>query len=131
MENQTMQVAQEFVTAVQQVDLEKLGALLHPEVEWHQPGNNRFAGIKRSSTEVFQMVGGMFEVSQNTMELKAARFLGVNGNSAAFLLQWTASRAGGALDVENIDVYTVVDGKVTGAKIYSGDIEQENKFWGR
>jgi ketosteroid isomerase-like protein len=131
MENQTMQVTQEFVNAVQNVNLEKLGALLHPAVEWHQPGDNRFAGIKRSGQEVFQMVGGMFEVSQNTMALKEARFLGVNGDSAAYLLRWTAQRSGAALDVENIDVYTVAGGQVTGVKIYSGDIEQENVFWGK
>jgi len=131
MEKQTLQVVNEFVTAVQQVDLEKLGALLHPDVKWEQPGNNRFSGRKQNSTEVFQMVGGMFEVSQNTMSLAGVKVLAVNGNSAACVLHWKANRPGAVLDTDNIDVYTVEDGKIVAAKIYMEDMEQEDAFWGK
>lgn len=130
MEKQTLAVVNEFVTAVQQVNLEKLGALLHPEVTWEQPGNNRFSGRKQTSAEVFQMVGGMFEVSQNTMSLADVKVLAVNGNSAACVLRWKASRPGAQLDTDNIDVYTVEDGKIVAAKIYMADMAQEDAFWG-
>ncbi|HEU4552829.1 MAG TPA: nuclear transport factor 2 family protein [Chitinophaga sp.] len=130
MEKQTLAVVNEFVTAVQQVNLEKLGTLLHPEVTWEQPGNNRFSGRKQTSAEVFQMVGGMFEVSQNTMSLADVKVLAVNGNSAACLLRWKASRPGAQLDTDNIDVYTVEDGKIVAAKIYMADMAQEDAFWG-
>jgi ketosteroid isomerase-like protein len=130
MEKQTLAVVNEFVTAVQQVNLEKLGALLHPDVKWEQPGNNRFSGRKQNSAEVFQMVGGMFEVSQNTMSLADVKVLAVNGNSAACVLRWKASRPGAQLDTDNIDVYTVEDGKIVAAKIYMADMAQEDAFWG-
>lgn len=131
MENQTLQVVSAFVKAVQQMDQEKLGALLHPSIQWDQPGNNRFSGIKRSSAEVFQMVGGMFEVSENTFALTDIKILAVNGNSAACALRFKASRPGAVLDTDNIDVYTVERGQIVTARIYATDPDQENTFWGK
>ncbi|MBC9933850.1 nuclear transport factor 2 family protein [Chitinophaga qingshengii] len=130
MENQTLSVVKAFVTAVQQVDLEKLGALLHPEIQWHQPGNNRFSGTKNSSGEVFQMVGGMFEVSANTMTLSDVKSITVNGDQAAVVLNWKASRPGATLDTDNVDVYTVKDGQIVAAKVYAADLAHEDQFWG-
>jgi ketosteroid isomerase-like protein len=131
MENQTLQVVSAFVNAVQQMDTEKLAALLHPSVQWDQPGSNRFSGIKQSSAEVFQMVGGMFEVSQNSFALADVKILAVNGNSAACALRFKAKRPGAVLDTDNIDVYTVEGGQIVAARVYATDIEQENNFWGR
>jgi ketosteroid isomerase-like protein len=131
MENQTLQVVSAFVNAVQHMDQEKLAALLHPSIQWDQPGNNRFSGVKTSSAEVFQMVGGMFEVSQNTFALTDVKILAVNGNSAACALHFKATRPGAVLDTDNIDVYTVEGGQIVSARVYAEDIEQENTFWGR
>jgi ketosteroid isomerase-like protein len=131
MENQTLQVVSAFVNAVQHMDTKKLAALLHPSVQWDQPGTNRFSGIKHSSAEVFQMVGGMFEVSQNSFALAEVKILAVNGNSAACALRFKANRPGAILDTDNIDVYTVENGQIVSVRIYATDIEQENTFWGQ
>ncbi|NLR65333.1 nuclear transport factor 2 family protein [Chitinophaga varians] len=130
MENQTLSVVKAFVAAVQQVDLEKLGALLHPEIKWQQPGTNRFSGTKSSAGEVFQMVGGMFEVSANTMTLAEVKSITVNGDQAAVLLTWKATRPGATLDTDNVDVYTVKDGQIVAAKIFAADPAHEDQFWG-
>ena len=130
MENQAMKIVSRFVTAVQQGDQETIADLLHPEIQWHQPGKNRFSGTKNSSNEVFQMVGGMFEISENTFALTDIKFLGLNGDTVASVLHFKASRPNAVLDVDNIDVYKVKDGKIVSATIYSDDIDQENSFWG-
>ena len=39
--------------------------------------------------------------------------------------------AGAVLDVNNIDVYTVENGKIVEATVYSEDIAQEDNFWGK
>lgn len=129
-ETNTLQVVSEFVNAVKVLNLEKVGALLHPEVKWDQPGNNRFSGIKNSSNEVFGMVGGMFEVSQNSLTLADVKSITVNGNQASIMLQWKAVGAKGVLDVINIDNYTVADGQITAVKVFTDDLEQEDLFWG-
>lgn len=130
METQAMQVVSEFLTAVQQGNQAKLAASIHPDIEWNQPGSNRFSGTKKSSAEVFQMVGGMFEATSNTLALTDIKVLTANSNSVACLVHWKAAQPnGGTLDVDNIDVYTVENGQIVKAKVYSADITQENEFW--
>ena len=125
-----MQVVRDFLTAVQQGNQAKLAALLHSNVEWDQPGNNRFSGVKKSSADVFKMVGAMFEASSNSLALTDVKVLTANGNSVACLVHWKAVQPnGGLLDVDNIDVYTVEKGQIVKAKVYSADINQEDNFW--
>ena len=124
-------IVQEFLEAVQTGNFEKVGTLVHPEVIWDQPGSNQFSGRKRSLPEVFQMVGGMFQSSGNTLALTEIKTLAVCGDSVSCLLHWRARSASGAeLDVDNIDVYTVDGGVITSARVFSADLEQEDQFWG-
>lgn len=130
METQSIKVVSEFLTAVQQGNHSKLATLLHPNAEWDQPGNNRFSGIKKSSADVFKMVGGMFQATDNSLALTDIKVLTVNKNSVACLIHWKAVQPnGGILDVDNIDVYTVDNGQIVKAKVYSADIAQEDNFW--
>ncbi len=132
MKNQATQVVSTFLKAVQTGDQATLAASLHDNVEWNQPGNNTFSGIKRSKTDVFQMVGGMFSLTENTMRLTDIKVLAENGNEIACLLHWTAARpTGEVLTVDNIDVYTVKDGQIVKARVFSADLDQENRFWVR
>ena len=131
MKNESKKVVTEFLAAVQQGDNAKLAALLSPGIVWNQPGNNQVAGIKQSNAEVFQMVGKMFELSANTLRLTDVKTISVNGNKVACLLHWNAAQpAGGILDVDNIDVYTVENGQITKAEIFTADQESEDRFWG-
>lgn len=130
MEKQILNTVTEFVNAVKSVNLEKIGAILHPAVQWEQPGSNRFSGARVSRDEVFKMVGGMFEVSGNTLRLENIKTIAVNGNEVSVVLHWKANRPGAELDTENIDVYTVEDGQITGVKVYAADLQQEDLFWG-
>jgi uncharacterized protein len=130
MEKQVLNTVTEIVNAVKVVNLEKIGAILHPAVQWEQPGSNRFSGNKTSRDEVFQMVGGMFEVSGNTLRLENIKTIAVNGNEVSVVLHWKATRTGADLDTENVDVYTVKDGQITAVKVYAADLQQEDLFWG-
>lgn len=55
----------------------------------------------------------------------------VNSNKAACLLHWNATHATGYdLDVDNIDVYTVVNGVITEVEVFTANQAKENQFWG-
>ncbi|MEO6632918.1 MAG: nuclear transport factor 2 family protein, partial [Mucilaginibacter sp.] len=131
MKNEAKLVVTKFLTAVQQGDNEKLAQLIHPDIIWSQPGSNCLSGTKHSNAEVFQMVGKMFERSANTLRLSNFKSISVNGNKIACLLHWNAAQpAGGILDIDNIDVYTVENGQITKAEIFTADEDGENRFWG-
>jgi ketosteroid isomerase-like protein len=130
MEKQAMEVVSTFLTAIQQGNHDVLASSLHPDVTWSQPGTNRFAGQKTSRTEVFKLVGGMVEASEKSLRLTDVKTLAVNGNQVACLLHWKAIQSnGGILDVDNIDVYTVKNGQIVNATIFSADLAQEDNFW--
>lgn len=130
MQNKESKVVSEFLTAVQSGDMATVGALLHPDIKWQQPGSGEISGTKRSAQEVFQMVTRMFEISANTLKLKEIKWVSANGSSVAALVRWTASKPSGmSLDVDNIDVYTISEGKITAVTVYSSDITAEDNFW--
>ena len=130
MKDQSKQVVISFLNAVQTGDNAKLAELISPEIKWEQPGNNKISGLKHSNSEVFQMVGKMFEISGNTLRLTDIISVTANNEEVAALLRWEASKPSGeTLSVDNIDVYTVKNGQVINAKIFSSDIESENQFW--
>lgn len=131
MENQTLNTVREFLVAVQNGDQAKLGALIHPEIEWNQPGNNILSGVKRSNMEVFQMVGEMYRISEGTLLLADIKLIALNGNSAACTLHWTARKAGAELNIDNVDVYTVENGQIVAVKVFSEDLTLEDSFWGK
>jgi ketosteroid isomerase-like protein len=130
MENQAKTIVTDFLTAVQTGNNGQLAALLSPTIQWEQPGDNLVSGIKNSASEVFGMVGKMFELSANSLRLTDIKSVTVKGNEVACLLQWQASKPDGSkLNVENIDVYTVSNGEIVSAKVFTADIEAENAFW--
>jgi ketosteroid isomerase-like protein len=132
MENLEKQIVLEFLTSVKSLDLEKIGQLLALDVKWLQPGNNMISGLKCSQQEVFGMVGKMFEISDNTLQLNAFNSISIHGNQVACLLHWTAEKnSGEKLDVYNIDIYTIENSKICKVKIFSADQEHEDIFWQR
>lgn len=132
MNNSPKETVMNFLTAVQQGDNATLAALLHPDVQWEQPGNNKTSGIKRSAGEVFEMVGHMFAATENTLQLTDIKQVSVHGNSVAVLLHWASTApSGNLLSVDNTDVYTVEQGKITQVKVFTADPEQEDRVWGK
>ena len=130
MENQIKQLVTEFLTAVKAFDLETVSNMLHPDVKWLQPGNNEISGLKESKDQVFTMVGKMLDLSGNTLKLTEFKHISENTNGVACQLQWTAQKASGdILNVSNIDVYTLKNGKITHVDIYTTDQAKEDAFW--
>ena len=77
------------------------------------------------------MVGGMIAATASTLQLTEIKQMAVNGRQVACLTHWTGVQpGGGVLDVDNIDVYTIDQGKIVEATIYSQDVKQKDYFWG-
>ena len=132
MENNAKQVVFNFLNAVKNMDLDTVGMLLHPDVNWSQPGANQLSGRKTSSAEVFEMVGKMFELSGNTLKLRSFSPISVNGDRVACSLNWNATNAAGKeLNVNNIDVYSVNNGHIVNVEVFTDDEELEDNFWGK
>lgn len=125
-----LEVVKAFLTAYQQKDHATFSSYLHPDILWIQPGDSRISGVKTSKTELLLMGKKMWEMSDGTIRLEDVQYFEGSGNTVVAILRWTAVHpAGATLNVRNIDVYTVEDGKIVIGKIYSEDVAAENKFW--
>ena len=130
MRTEPISVVNEFLNAVKSLDLAKIADLLDEKVQWTQPGDNQISGPKDSKEMVFSMVGKMFELSHNTIQLTGFDTVCVNDERIAAVLSWSATKpSGDRLTVINIDVYTVAWGKIVRVEVFSADQAQEDQFW--
>jgi uncharacterized protein len=131
-EVEALQIVNSFLEAVKEKSHSKAFPLLDSMIQWDQPGNNRFSGLKNGANEVFGMFKGFLDTSASTLTLTEIKVSAVNGNQVACHLHWSATQPpGGVLDVDNIDVYTVENRKIVKAVVYSADINSEDRFWAK
>ena len=123
-------IARAYIRAVQQGDQAALGELLHPDVEWHQPGRNRFSGTHRGIGAVGAMLGGMMEVSQGSFKItRANRYMG-NGDWVVIEIEFEAERPGIKLAQPGVDLVRIDNGRIVEVRLFSSDQEEEDSFWG-
>lgn len=123
-------VARRYIQAVQSGDQAALGALISPQVVWHQPGRNRFSGTHHGVQAVVQMLGGMMAVSQGTFRITHAHRFMDNGPWVAVELEFAARRDGAQVDQPGIDLLRIENGRIVEARLFSSDQAQEDAFWG-
>ena len=126
-----IEIAKEYIHAVQVGDQRRLGELISPDVVWHQPGKNRFSGTRRGVGEVLAMLGAMMEVSGGTFSIPRTRRFMANGDWVAIELEFTAQRPGMTLAQPGIDLLRIENGRIVEVRLFSSDQSAEDAFWGR
>ena len=87
-------------------NVEQAMAALDPNIEWYQPGQNRFSGVHRGPEAVGALIGGMMEVSQGTFAVAPTGPLMTNGDVVAAPVRFTGHRDGRELDQPGVDLLT-------------------------
>jgi hypothetical protein len=100
------------------------------EAKWHQPGTHQFAGIKIGTDEIGKMLGGMMEAAKGTFALKPNGYMMVNGNFIAMPVRFSGTIRDRTIDMTGIDLFEVIEGKITGVWLFSDNQEVEDTFWG-
>ncbi|WP_412050628.1 nuclear transport factor 2 family protein [Hoeflea sp. Naph1] len=126
----SIDIAKNYIKAVQTGDQASLGNLISPEVVWHQPGNNQFSGVKNGIAEFGAMFGAIMGVSGGTFAITQAHRYLANGNLVAIEIEFAAQRDGAKLDQPGIDLLRIEDGKIVEVWLFSSNPEQEDAFWG-
>lgn len=123
-------IAKAYIKAVQGGDQAALGTLFSPQIVWHQPGNNRFSGVKNGIAEFGAMMGGMMELAGGTFAItRANRYLS-NGDLVAIEIEFAGERPGARLSQAGIDLLRITNGSIVEVWLFSSDPEQEDAFWG-
>jgi uncharacterized protein len=124
-------IAKQYIRAVQEGDQATLGELLAPELVWHQPGRNRFSGAHRGVAAVVEMLGGMMAASGGTFTISRAIRYMANGDWVAVELEFQARREGMQMSQQGVDLLRVADGRIVEVRLFSSDQDEEDAFWGR
>lgn len=125
-----IEIAKDYIKAVQTGDQAALGKLMSPDIVWHQPGNNRFSGAHRGIAAVGKMLGGMHEVSEGTFAITKANRYMQNGDWVAIELEFAARRGERKVRQSGVDIYRIENGQIIEAMLFSGDQAEEDAFWG-
>lgn len=124
-------IAKNYIKAVQTGDQVTLGSIISPNVIWHQPGNNQFSGTHRGMAKVGPMLGKMMEVSKGTFSITRADHYMVNGDWVAIAIEFAGEANGVKLKQPGVDLIRIEAGKVVELRLFSSDQAQEDSFWGR
>lgn len=130
MTRSSLDVIEQYVTALISGDAGTAMSLLHPQAVWHQPGANRFSGTHTGRESIGALIGGMMEVSQGSFTLQLNGALMANGNQVAVPVRFTGQRGELHMDTDGVDLLTVEDGLITQARLFTQDGAQEDRFWG-
>jgi ketosteroid isomerase-like protein len=109
-------------------DMATLRELLSEDVVWHGPGNNPLSGEYRGRDAVFAMFARTAELSGGTLRIELHDVL-ANDEHAVALLRETASRQGKELDLLEVTVYHVSNGKATEVWACPYDQRVSDEFW--
>jgi ketosteroid isomerase-like protein len=127
----TAAVATQYYEAMSAGDIPTATGLFAPDIAWHQPGANRFSGVRDSAAAVGEMIGGQMAVSEGTFALEFTGGPMVNGDLAAFPVRFSGKREGASMSMDGIDVLRVADGKIAEMWLFSADQDAEDAFWGQ
>ena len=124
-------IAKNYIKAVQTGDQATLGSIISPDVVWHQPGQNQFSGTHHGMAAVGPMLGKMMEVSRGTFAITHAEHFMANGDTVAVTLEFAGERDGIELKQPGVDLLRIKGGKIVEVHLFSSDQQQEDAFWGK
>jgi uncharacterized protein len=124
-------IAKTYIIAVQTGDQATLGAIISPNVVWHQPGNNQFSGEHRGIANVSPMLGKMMEVSKGTFAITRADHYMANGDWVAITIEFAGEHDRIKLKQAGVDLVRIEGGKIVEVRLFSSDQAQEDAFWGQ
>ncbi|WP_440881465.1 nuclear transport factor 2 family protein [Tenacibaculum sp. C7A-26P2] len=101
------------------------------EIKWHQPGSNKFSGTKNGPNGVGEMFSQMMDISKGTFALKPNGNIMENNDLVVMPVRFSGEIENRKIDMAGIDLFKVVDGKVTEVWLFSDDQVVEDNFWGK
>jgi ketosteroid isomerase-like protein len=126
-----IEIAKQYIHAVQTGDQARLASLISPDVLWHQPGDNQFSGQHRGLPAVGAMLGRMMEISQGSFSITRADQFMENGEWVAICIEFKGQREGARLAQPGVDLLRIEGGRIVEVRLFSSNQPEEDAFWGR
>ena len=109
-------------------DMATITELWSEDIVWHWPGAGALCGDHVGRDAVFAVFGRMAELSGGDFGVEVHDVL-ANDEHAVALTRSIGNRQGKQLDVSNVDIYHIRDGKVMEFWSFPEDQRAEDEFW--
>ncbi len=109
-------------------DVESLVAFFAPDARAHVPGRSPVAGDYDGLEQILGYIGKLGELSGGTLRFEVHSLLADDSHGVA-LINDRAEREGRTLDVNNVHIWHLSDGKLREIWIYPGDVYAWDEFW--
>lgn len=123
------EVVEAYSLALSKGDIPSAFSHFSQDVEWHQPGENRFSGTKKGLESIGKMLSGMMTATQGTLLIEPDGAMMVNGNLVSCPVRFTAKNEQKSVQMNGNDLYEVVDSKIVQVWLFSEDQIAEDLFW--
>jgi ketosteroid isomerase-like protein len=110
-------------------DAEPVRALLHPEIEWHVPGENAIAGHYRGIDEVLAYFVRRRDLADRSFRLHTRDVLTGEGDHLAALTDGTATLRGVERTWSTVGLYAVSDGLIAACWLLPLDPAAFDEIW--
>jgi ketosteroid isomerase-like protein len=128
MAHDNLKVLQDGYAAFGAGDIGRLSELFTDDVTWHVPGNNALSGDYHGKQEVFGFFGKLAELTNGTFHLEVHDLLADDTHGIG-LAKVTGTRGDRTLEVNDVNVFHLLDGKVTECWLATTDQQAEDAFW--
>jgi uncharacterized protein len=102
--------------------------LFTDDAVWRVPGSSSVAGTYRGRTEIFRFLASLKRRTDGTYTSELVDALG-SEDRAAVLYRASGTRNGITLDIDQVLLFTLRDGKVTEVTALPSDPEAFERFW--
>ena len=110
-------------------DMDTLRESFAPDVVQIIPGSSPLSGTHKGVDAVLALYGKLFELSDGTMRVELEDLWSDGGDRVAALHRASAQRNGKTMDVREVLLFTLADGKVTEIQDFVADIGENDAFW--
>lgn len=122
-------VVEAYSIALSKGDIPTAFSYFSPDAKWHQPGSNQFSGTKTGLEAIGKMLGDMMGATQGSLVIKPAGPLMTNGNLVSFPVHFSGKNGNKTVDMNGVDLFEVIDGKIVQVWLFSEDQPAEDEFW--
>jgi uncharacterized protein len=105
-----------------------LRELFADDAVWRVPGSSSVAGTYTGRTEIFRFLASLKRRTDGTYTSALVDALGSAGRAAA-LYRASGTRNGITLDIDQVLLFTIRDGKVTEVMALPSDPDAFERFW--
>ena len=128
MREQNEKVIIEIYDALAKGDFKKYFSLLSDEIVYYAAGNCQLSGVHKGKEEIAKLGALTFKETQGTHTVVFQSMVATNAY-VAVVDKWKASRKDKNIEMSNLLVYKLVEGKVAEIREYIEDEKAHDDFW--